>query len=923
MNHAYRLVWINVRHIISWPDKQAALHLATAFLALLVVFSALHPAPAIAADAESSAHSSHDHSDLPELGTPVRTASASIIPGPAGISAQGRFDGIKLAVTPEYSKYTGVSLGVALASMLGDKAAIGILANGGNDKREILINAGFQLGNTQQLIVSVGRLKQSLDFSFPSGTERVTMAQDSAGIGYQLQLGQEFLHYLEVNGYVSRTASRDLVDMTFAVDTATRYELWNDPRRIAGGRISGLQGRLGFSPLSDSLVKVSFGYEHLRYDLQAGKESTHRPTAGVEWQQQLGQGFQLLFGAESFASQERYTVGVQRKLSDANGKHSIGLKLIDVRGRDGLGNDRQIQVAYSYTFGKGPASRSMPRTDAMPGNRSDKHSQPGEARASRSMLAGNLLDQVAMRPSYMPSRIVAKVDTTAAPIRLVVVDKTALPAGSSIDTATGDITVPLGTAVTSIASITRNLAVFTNTGQFVLGSSTLTVRPRQMVQPAAGTTDSYVLTINNAGGGITIVSIDVQRGSVSIVGITVTDATDTTPDAFSFTDLNDQALSTQVESNTITVAGINAPAAISITGGEYQIDGGAWNSVAATVTDGQAVKVRHTTSASYGTATNTVLTIGGVSDTFTTTTIADTTPDAFTFTDVTGQSVSTVVESNAITVTGIDAAAVISVTGGEYQINGGAWTSSPGTVTAGQTVQVRHTTSASYSTATNTVLTIGGVSDTFTTTTMAADSTPDAFTFTDVTGQTPSTVVASNAITVTGINVAANISVTGGAYQIDGGAWTSIAGTVTVGQTVKVRHSTSASYSTAVNTVLTIGGVSDTFTTTTVTGFVSHGGLTWSPNNATVPGSADSWDPANTFCTTQTINGQTGWRLPTTAELASLSSSGALAGQGWWLTGTWSSTPGPNPGSHEYVFLGDGSVAWMWDTGMVNVTCVR
>lgn len=99
---------------------------------------------------------------------------------------------------------------------------------------------------------------------------------------------------------------------------------------------------------------------------------------------------------------------------------------------------------------------------------------------------------------------------------------------------------------------------------------------------------------------------------------------------------------------------------------------------------------------------------------------ADTTPDAFGFTDQTGIALSTLTESAAITVAGIDSAAAISVSGGEYQVNGGAWVSGAGTVSNADTVKVRHTSSGSYSTATNTVLTIGGVSDTFSTTTLAA-----------------------------------------------------------------------------------------------------------------------------------------------------------------------------------------------------------
>jgi hypothetical protein len=93
----------------------------------------------------------------------------------------------------------------------------------------------------------------------------------------------------------------------------------------------------------------------------------------------------------------------------------------------------------------------------------------------------------------------------------------------------------------------------------------------------------------------------------------------------------------------------------------------------------------------------------------------DTTPDAFSFSDQFGTATSATITSAAITVSGIDAASAITVSGGTYDINAsGSFTSDAGTVNNGDTVRARHTSSASYSTATNTTVTIGGVSDTFT-----------------------------------------------------------------------------------------------------------------------------------------------------------------------------------------------------------------
>jgi hypothetical protein len=210
------------------------------------------------------------------------------------------------------------------------------------------------------------------------------------------------------------------------------------------------------------------------------------------------------------------------------------------------------------------------------------------------------------------------------------------------------------------------------------------------------------------------------------VNATPSATTDTTPDAFSFVDQTGVALSSTITSAPVTITGISAPAAISVTDGTYSINGGSYTSASGSVANGDAVRVSHTSAAGFSTATNTTVTIGGVSDTFTSTTVAqDTVPNAFSFVDAPGQALNTMVLSNPITVAGINSPAVISVTGGSYRINGtGSWFTTAGTVANGDTVEARGTSSGSYSTAVNVVVTIGGVSDTFTITTAAIPATP-------------------------------------------------------------------------------------------------------------------------------------------------------------------------------------------------------
>lgn len=92
---------------------------------------------------------------------------------------------------------------------------------------------------------------------------------------------------------------------------------------------------------------------------------------------------------------------------------------------------------------------------------------------------------------------------------------------------------------------------------------------------------------------------------------------------------------------------------------------------------------------------------------------------------------------------------------------------------------------------------------------------PNAFSFTDQTGLEVNTLTESNNVTITGTYSNYNISITDGEYQINGGAWTSSAGIINVGDNVKIRRNTSNSYSTLVSSTLTIGGVSDTWNITT------------------------------------------------------------------------------------------------------------
>ncbi len=74
-----------------------------------------------------------------------------------------------------------------------------------------------------------------------------------------------------------------------------------------------------------------------------------------------------------------------------------------------------------------------------------------------------------------------------------------------------------------------------------------------------------------------------------------------------------------------------------------------------------------------------------------------------------------------MTISGLSGPAPISVSGGEYRINDGLFTSRPGSVRNGDVLAASHVSANTPDTVTTTTLTINGVSDTFSSTTAADD----------------------------------------------------------------------------------------------------------------------------------------------------------------------------------------------------------
>lgn len=327
-------------------------------------------------------------------------------------------------------------------------------------------------------------------------------------------------------------------------------------------------------------------------------------------------------------------------------------------------------------------------------------------------------------------------------------------------------------------------------------------------------------------GSRRVLGSDTEFLAAVVTASPLADVVDTTPDPFFFDDVPGTVArgSTQT-SNTVTITGIRTPSPVSIQGGVYSIDGGGFTADPGVIQNNQTVTVRHVASAVGNTATDTTLTIGGVSDTFTSVTAAGSVAP-FSLGSRTGVQLWVFQQSDTITIQGAGGATGpfdISVSGGEgvgYSVGcTGLFTAQPGQVANGTTVCVRHISSTAGNTPVVSTLVVGGTAGEFTTTTVDVDSTPDAFAFAPQADVPLLTVVQSAPVTITGIGsgVQALVRVSGGEYSIGcTGTFTVGLGQIRNGQTLCVRHTSAGTSRGQVTTTVLVADVVGTFTSTTV-----------------------------------------------------------------------------------------------------------
>lgn len=328
------------------------------------------------------------------------------------------------------------------------------------------------------------------------------------------------------------------------------------------------------------------------------------------------------------------------------------------------------------------------------------------ATADGSFVIGFSIAPTSQAPPYVYARRFRGVAGTALALGPLVAsdDPVANGAGLTYTTSVINNSVPGELGVGEAASITVNFALGSGAtmdsgfgGGWICGSGARASCSFAPTLAAGDATSPLTIVVTAAPDGssfpVTAVAAadQYEADNADNFRSVTTGLIDTRPNAFSFTDQTDVIPSSKRISNKITISGIAADAPISVTGGSYRINTGQYTSAAGTIRPGDTVNVRHTASYSPRTRVDTVLTIGGVSDSFSSTTnSSDMSPDPFEFQAQEGVPVSTMIESNIITPTGFNTTTPVRANlGAEFRIGGGNYTSADGVLYPGQTLQVR------------------------------------------------------------------------------------------------------------------------------------------------------------------------------------------------------------------------------------------
>lgn len=385
-------------------------------------------------------------------------------------------------------KGSGASLGIDYARILSDQWALGVNVSGGAGRaQDLMLNGLYSPAPDLHVGLSMGWLRSTDSYRFYSGSDDVTVNQQSALLRVKKQFDKDsVLTHVSASAYLARAKKPDVPDLVMTEETSTLIRFLVDPREISPGRLQGFALGMGLAPWGNADIKLGLGSERLTYRFMDGSMTDQRRlTASVDYRHTLPGCWQVEGGMATGVASNRLNMGVRKGIWMLAASHDAS--------RQGQSNQTRVVVGMEIPLGN--ASEACRST------------------SSRSVAALRRLDEVFTRPSELPTRALAQVDLTAKPYLLASLDKTGL-AGATVTATPDALILTLSDPATAVADLFINGVQVSNMGSdgqpllWVQGTS-LYIGIRRLPNIGAGQTVPVEAVVLLAGGGLALVSFNV------------------------------------------------------------------------------------------------------------------------------------------------------------------------------------------------------------------------------------------------------------------------------------------------------------------------------------------------------------------------------------------------------------------------------
>lgn len=190
--------------------------------------------------------------------------------------------------------------------------------------------------------------------------------------------------------------------------------------------------------------------------------------------------------------------------------------------------------------------------------------------------------------------------------------------------------------------------------------------------------------------------------------------------------------------------------------------------------------------------------------------VYDIVPDSFSFTDITGATTDTLVTGSTL-ISWLTYQSLATVSGGLLSINTGDMLTTTGTISNGDTLVVYLSSSQYLSDTTSLLVTIGGVTWSFSVSTEGEDLIPDSFTFASHTGAPLQTSVNSAPLVIVWFNTGVDIGVINGLYSINSWNFTANSNLLYPWDSVVVAVTSATDFGLYTTGLLIVGGITGSF----------------------------------------------------------------------------------------------------------------